>query len=311
MFIFFVFTGCGNQNNANSTGKQESIGEIDKEDVAEIEKETNISERIVEYIQNPDFSEEKIGKTYIDGDYEYTVLEDGTVCISSYTGSESDLDIPTVLGGYSVSKIGERAFEDAKMVSLNVPGQIVEIGERAFQSCDNLSKIVLNEGTTTLLLGVFNSNEAVTEITLPKSLYRVDMGALPNDSNYSKNYYINGLHYVDNVVVGFDSNSFINAGTYSLENLEFAEGTTVIAETALWGEGIKIKDKEVRIPDTVKGIGSAAFAAQPYIEKFYLPSSVIYIGKGAISKNAKIYAEEGTVAEKYANENGIECVIIN
>lgn len=44
------------------------------------------------------------------GDYEYSVLDDGTVEISKYNGEGGDIVIPETIDGKSVSSIGDSAF---------------------------------------------------------------------------------------------------------------------------------------------------------------------------------------------------------
>ena len=39
--------------------------------------------------------------------YDYSILNDGTAEITDYSGSESELVIPSVIDGYSVTSIGD------------------------------------------------------------------------------------------------------------------------------------------------------------------------------------------------------------
>ena len=48
--------------------------------------------------------------TYTYGDFEYSVLDDGTVEITGYSGSEETIDIPGKIDGKSVTSIGSNAF---------------------------------------------------------------------------------------------------------------------------------------------------------------------------------------------------------
>ena len=51
-------------------------------------------------------------ETRVEGDYTYTVLDDGTAQITRYSGTASELTVPATLGGADVSSIGFRAFEN-------------------------------------------------------------------------------------------------------------------------------------------------------------------------------------------------------
>ena len=67
------------------------------------------------------------------GDYEYTVLEDGTAQITRCKSTASELTIPTQLGGYGVSGIGAYAFADCTgLKQATVPDSVTRIGGGAF-----------------------------------------------------------------------------------------------------------------------------------------------------------------------------------
>ena len=56
------------------------------------------------------------------GDYEYSVLNDGTVEITDYNGSAEKVDIPKTIDGKTVTKIGVSAFEDCtNFKSITIP----------------------------------------------------------------------------------------------------------------------------------------------------------------------------------------------
>ncbi len=50
----------------------------------------------------------------ISGDYEYEILDDGTVEITEYSGFAKNLAIPGTIAGKTVSSIGDLAFQGAK-----------------------------------------------------------------------------------------------------------------------------------------------------------------------------------------------------
>ena len=49
-------------------------------------------------------------ENFISGDYEYSLLDDGTIEISKYVGNDSDVTIPDEIDGKKVTSIGEWAF---------------------------------------------------------------------------------------------------------------------------------------------------------------------------------------------------------
>lgn len=50
------------------------------------------------------------GEALVFGDYGYEILDDGTVTITGYTGSETEIVIPSEIEGKSVTSIGDWAF---------------------------------------------------------------------------------------------------------------------------------------------------------------------------------------------------------
>ena len=66
-------------------------------------------------------------------DYEYSVLDNGTVEITKYTGSESKVAVPDEIDSKSVTKIGSGAFSRcAKLESITIPDSVSKIGNKAF-----------------------------------------------------------------------------------------------------------------------------------------------------------------------------------
>ena len=53
------------------------------------------------------FAEEEV---YTYGDFEYTIDENGEVCITGYNGEVEDLIIPSEINGKKVVSIGDYAF---------------------------------------------------------------------------------------------------------------------------------------------------------------------------------------------------------
>ena len=70
---------------------------------------------------------------YIHGDFEYVILDDGTLEITSYLGSETSVRVDTAIGGRSVSSIGDSAFAgQSSIISLELGSFVKRIGAHAF-----------------------------------------------------------------------------------------------------------------------------------------------------------------------------------
>ncbi len=78
------------------------------------------------------------------GDHEYTVLDDGTVRITKYNGSQAVLSVPAQIDGREVTEIGERAFAFSKgLKEVTLPETVRTISDEAFAWCKSLANVVI------------------------------------------------------------------------------------------------------------------------------------------------------------------------
>ncbi len=81
-----------------------------------------------------------------ESDYSYTV-SGGKASITRYDGSGGNVVIPSTLGGYPVTTIGNYAFDDCdSLIAVTIPDTITSIG--GFSGCDNLAWIEVADGNT-------------------------------------------------------------------------------------------------------------------------------------------------------------------
>lgn len=67
------------------------------------------------------------------GNFEYSALDDGTIQITKYTGSDTTLTVPSEIDGYTVTEIGWYAFRDCReLETIILPESITSIGREAF-----------------------------------------------------------------------------------------------------------------------------------------------------------------------------------
>ncbi len=92
----------------------------------------------------------------VEGDYIYSINDDNTVTINRYTGSGTNVDIPSEIAGKTVTVIGDYyeideeennlgvrvgAFDGCStIVSVNIPDTVKEL-KSAFSECENLESI--------------------------------------------------------------------------------------------------------------------------------------------------------------------------
>ena len=74
-------------------------------------------------------------KTDATGNYQYQELDDGTVTITKYVGSETEVVMPDKLDGKTVTKINRMAFYNTPVVSVVIADTVLCIGDYAFDLC--------------------------------------------------------------------------------------------------------------------------------------------------------------------------------
>lgn len=89
-------------------------------------------------------------------------LDDGTVEIYLYSGTDTNLIVPSTLDGKTVTSIGDYAFYNhATLTSVTVPKTINYIGDSAFECCDNLKYVKIENKNCKIYQG---------ELTIPSNV---------------------------------------------------------------------------------------------------------------------------------------------
>lgn len=110
------------------------------------------------------------------GDYDY--YEDAVgVAIASYTGSDSEITIPSEIEGKTVYKIADAAMANhPEFTKVTIPGSITWIGASAFYGDSGIKELVIEPGVEEAIIGYFAFNEcdALTEVTIPGNYLQID-----------------------------------------------------------------------------------------------------------------------------------------
>lgn len=119
--------------------------------------------------------------TYTDGPYTYEIKGNGTATIVGYEGS-GDIIIPQMLDGYTVASIGNNAFyreeESTKQISVTVPETVKTIGDFAFWNM-NVASINISNNVEFIGKGAFvGCNDCSFRISNNHPKYAVIDGAL-------------------------------------------------------------------------------------------------------------------------------------
>ena len=142
----------------SSCGSTQSTPETDDQPSAPIEnRETVTSGQISDVPENNNAGSESPQGSVIDAaSFEITENEDGTVTISRYIGTETDIVIPSQIDGKAVSAVGNvtgttGAFEGCtNITSVVIPEGVTEIQDNAFYGCSSLETVTISSSVTLL-----------------------------------------------------------------------------------------------------------------------------------------------------------------
>ncbi|MFA5448923.1 MAG: leucine-rich repeat protein [Clostridia bacterium] len=250
------------------------------------------------------------GKTiFAENNIEYYVENDRAVIVG-YAGGEVSLTVPAIIGGYTVTKLNEKAFYGkSEIMQIIIPATIVEIGRDAFAECgemiikseahyahpnwdadwnsgltvifgeqsymqDDNFKFIVYEGNAYLLeyIGAGNQVAVGENIAYGGNTYPVvDLGVV-----FANNKTITALTLPDNIANIFPAIK----GATSLESIYIPAAVKEIPDYAFSGFK-KLKSVAFGADDTLTSIGYRAFYDCVLLVNFDIPSTVSYIGDEA------------------------------
>lgn len=206
-----------------------------------------------------------------------------TYCVTDYQGNESEIVIPSIYKGFTVSSIGEFAFCECKTITtVKLPSTVVSIDSAAFMHCSSLKSVTFGNDTKKIGNSAFAYCSLLENIKLPSFLAEIGQEAFAHCTSV---YEIN----IPDTVISIGESAFrncsslksvtfgkyiqkINKSTFAecsgLEAIEFPSNITEIGETAFYGCSSLA---EIVIPETVEFIGNSAFYNCTKLEKVTLP----------------------------------------
>ena len=253
--------------------------------------------RVIEYTdkctQNQESTDTNDYETY--EDYNVTVdLSDFDICdgvLKKYTGNAAMVDVPE-----NVVEIGEFAFNRCESVqSIFLPMSVTKIGECAFRSCSKLATVAISPAVTEIGDDIFEKSPNARIAAFPETYaeqYAQENGIPYKILNDDDDFEIND----DNVLIKYKGSD---------QRVDIPDHVTTIGDFAF----NRCTDVSlVCIPSSVESIGDCAFRGCTNLQGVYVPESVKFIDDDAFEKCPNLVGllvEPDSYAEQYASEHGI------
>lgn len=273
--------------------------------------------------------------TWNSGDFKFEQgANSGTVVITGYVGEEKDVKIPSSIHGSKVIAIGEEAFAQTDIVSVEVSDSVININDSAFSGCKKLEKVVLGKAVRSIGDTAFEQCGSLVSFTANADLQSWGQAVFGrSDKLKTINFKDNGyFKIVDGVIYSKDMtrvyevlssadlsnyklpekitviNSIAFANHRELKHIELNSGIVAIENGAFMSTGLT----EIVLPSTVTKIGALAFADSD-LKKITISYENASIDKTAFYKmrnELTIIAGENSSAYKFAKENNIKTSVL-
>jgi len=107
------------------------------------------------------------GEEGSDFPFTYTVLDDGTIEITGYTGNRRQITLPTLIDERVVASLGESAFANqTQLRDVILPQGLKHIGKNAFAGCAHLTTIAIPDSVTVIESGAFSGCIRMGEVSM-------------------------------------------------------------------------------------------------------------------------------------------------
>lgn len=185
------------------------------------------------------------------------------------TGEELPINI---ILPQNLTKIGISCFDGASIKQIAIPDTVTEIGDGAFNYCEQLASIALPSGLQKISSRMLADCRSLTSITIPASVTEIASQAFAGSGLTSIT--------IPSTVTTLGSSAFNNCA--SLAHIDIQAHVIEIPV----GFAEESGRTSVTLPDTVETIGRSAFiSARANLTEITIPASVTSIGDYAFAQN--------------------------
>lgn len=221
--------------------------------------------------------------------------ESGTVVLMGYYGDAKNVKIPDRLRGKKVVSIGDGAFEESDITSVDIGKYVTTVDKNAFKECKSLKSVKLPNGIRSLGEGAFLMCSSLETVNIPSSLEKIGDAVFIETAIKTLDFSKNDKFVLDNGVIYNKDMTRIYHALTTADLSSYVCPTTVTAISPYAFNDHK-ELKSFTINDGIKRLESATFLGCKGLKELKLPDSVVYIGPLAVSDSGvqKIYIPKQT-----------------
>ena len=177
--------------------------------------------------------------------------------------------LETVVFGMNVTEIRWYAFYNCSQLKVDLPGNIVKIGDSTFRNCKSLTEITIPKSLTDCSSDIFSGCSNLKTIKFEKGITTI-----PAYLFCGSNSWFDGLEEID------IPETVTTIGSYAFENCKNLTTVTGMKNVTKIGDNAFYNCsnlKEITIPDTVESMGTSIFYGCTSLKSVVLPNKRVNI----------------------------------
>ena len=225
----------------------------------------------------------------IDYDYSYKILNDGTLRLYQYEGTDTNIVVPDTIDGRKVTVLGNSTFQyctqASDIESVTLPDSLTTIEKNAFYNCEKLKSVTIPQNVSSIGLAAFVeglSESSLTEI-------KVD----PENPYFSEK---------DGVVFSKDGTKLIVFPSGRSGDYQIPDGTVSVGDYAFY---YCVNVSSITVPGSVRSLGEGAFGNCSSLTKAVLNEGLEEIGEYAFQSSSGIRDLIIPASVKSVGKNGL------